>query len=50
MTMNQTVLDPCCGGRAMWFDKAEPCAVFGDRRSETIETQVNLREVLAFNA
>ena len=30
------VLDPCCGGRMMWFDKADPRAVFGDKRSETI--------------
>lgn len=30
------VLDPCCGSRMMWFDKADPRAVFGDRRSETI--------------
>lgn len=36
--MNNTpaVLDPCCGSRMMWFDKADPRAVFGDRRSETI--------------
>ena len=32
----KTVLDPCCGGRAMWFDKADPRALFGDRRCETI--------------
>ncbi len=30
------VLDPCCGSRMMWFDKADPRAIFGDRRSETI--------------
>lgn len=30
------VLDPCCGSRMMWFDKADPRAVFGDQRSETI--------------
>jgi len=30
------VLDPCCGSRMMWFDKQDPRAVFGDRRSETI--------------
>ncbi len=31
-----TVLDPCCGSRMMWFDKADPRATFGDRRRETI--------------
>ena len=30
------VLDPCCGTRMMWFDRANPVAVFGDRRSESI--------------
>ena len=30
------VLDPCCGSRMMWFDKADPRAIFGDQRSETI--------------
>ena len=30
------VLDPCCGSRMMWFDKADPRAIFGDRRSETL--------------
>lgn len=30
------VLDPCCGSRMMWFDKADPRTVFGDQRSETI--------------
>lgn len=36
--MEQTplVLDPCCGSRMMWFDKTDPRAVFGDRRSETV--------------
>lgn len=34
--MNVTALDPCCGSRMMWFDRANPAAVFGDRRSETI--------------
>lgn len=31
-----TVLDPCCGSRMWWFDKENPRAVFGDRRSETL--------------
>lgn len=30
------VLDPCCGSRMMWFDKADPRVIFGDCRSETI--------------
>jgi SAM-dependent methyltransferase len=30
------VLDPCCGGRMMWFDRAHADVVFGDQRSETI--------------
>ena len=34
--MTQLVLDPCCGSRMMWFDKADPRAIFGDRRSETV--------------
>ena len=29
------VLDPCCGSRMMWFDKSDPRAVFGDKRSES---------------
>ncbi|TQJ94655.1 class I SAM-dependent methyltransferase [Achromobacter sp. SLBN-14] len=28
------VLDPCCGGRMMWFDRADQRALFGDIRSE----------------
>lgn len=30
------VLDPCCGGRMMWFARASPDVVFGDRRAETL--------------
>ena len=30
----KTVLDMCCGPRMMWFDKADPRAVFLDRRRE----------------
>lgn len=33
---NKRVLDPCCGGRMMWFDRQHPDVVFGDRRTETI--------------
>lgn len=34
--MTQAVLDPCCGSRMMWFDKADQRCLFGDQRSETI--------------
>ena len=34
--MTQLVLDPCCGSRMMWFDKADQRCLFGDQRSETI--------------
>jgi len=30
------VLDPCCGSRMFWFDRAHPDAVFGDCRRETV--------------
>jgi 23S rRNA G2069 N7-methylase RlmK/C1962 C5-methylase RlmI len=30
------ILDPCCGSRMMWFDRARPDVIFGDRRSETL--------------
>lgn len=36
MTEAQTILDPCCGGRAMWFDRHDPRVVFADCRHETI--------------
>ena len=29
------VLDACCGPRMMWFDKADPRALFIDKRQET---------------
>lgn len=32
----KTILDPCCGSRMMWRDRADPRVVFGDIRSETI--------------
>lgn len=31
------ILDPCCGSRMMWLDRANPGVVFGDRRREIIE-------------
>ncbi len=37
------VLDPCCGMRMMWFDKADQRTVFGDRRSETVVVTDNSR-------
>ena len=30
------VLDPCYGGRLMWFDRDNPDVTFGDCRSETV--------------
>jgi SAM-dependent methyltransferase len=36
METGKRVLGPCYGGRAMWFDKANPDVVFGDIRHETI--------------
>lgn len=30
------VLDPCCGGRMMWFDKQDQRCLFGDLREESI--------------
>jgi SAM-dependent methyltransferase len=30
------ILDPCCGSRMWWFDRAHPEALYGDRRAETI--------------
>lgn len=34
--LEKRVLDPCCGGRMMWFDRAHPDVVFGDQRDEVI--------------
>ncbi|MNK33430.1 Methyltransferase domain protein [compost metagenome] len=34
--MDATVLDPCCGGRMMWFDPTDQRVLFGDLRDETI--------------
>lgn len=31
-----TILDPCCGSRMMYFDKQNPDIIFGDIRQETI--------------
>lgn len=35
MAEDAQVLDPCCGSRMFWFDRADERAVFGDIRSET---------------
>jgi hypothetical protein len=37
------VLDPCCGGRMMWFDPQHPDALFGDCRAETLTVTDNSR-------
>ena len=37
------VLDACCGSRMMWFDKADPRAIFLDQRHETITVTDNSR-------
>lgn len=34
MSKKKLILDACCGPRMMWFDKANPLAVFMDRRDE----------------
>lgn len=31
------VIDACCGSRMFWFDRADPRAIFIDKRSETHE-------------
>jgi hypothetical protein len=41
--ITKRVLDPCCGSRMMWFDKADPRVLFGDQRSETITVTDNSR-------
>lgn len=33
--MSAAVLDPCCGSRMFWFDRADTRAVFGDKRTES---------------
>lgn len=30
------ILDPCCGSRMMWFNRAHPGTIFGDIRTETL--------------
>src|SRR3546814_17384008 len=40
---NKRVLDPCSGGRSMWFDRNHPDVVFGDVRSEPLTVTDNSR-------
>lgn len=40
----QPILDACCGGRMMWFDKNNPAVVFSDVRREKMQFTGN-REV-----
>lgn len=35
--MSKPILDPCCGSRMFWFDRADERAVFGDIRREEHE-------------
>ncbi|MEM0966118.1 MAG: SAM-dependent methyltransferase [Verrucomicrobiota bacterium] len=35
--MSAAVLDACCGGRMMWFDKSDSRAVFIDKRAEELQ-------------
>jgi SAM-dependent methyltransferase len=41
--MSAAVLDPCCGSRMMWFDRADQRALFGDTRDECITVTDNSR-------
>lgn len=41
--MTARVLDPCCGGRMMWFDKTDSRAIFGDGRHECVTVTDNSR-------
>lgn len=43
MSDSAMVLDPCCGSRMMWLDKADTRAIFGDQRSEVITVTDNSR-------
>jgi len=42
-TTEKTILDPCCGGRMMWFDRTHPGVVFGDQRQEVLTVTDNSR-------
>ena len=36
MSEKKAVLDICCGGRMMWFNKSNPLAIYTDKRKETV--------------
>ncbi|MFA6292560.1 MAG: SAM-dependent methyltransferase [Victivallales bacterium] len=36
MTSSKKILDACCGGRMMWFNRGHQEVLFGDKRSETL--------------
>lgn len=40
------VLDACCGPRGMWFDKADPRALFIDKRAENHALEGRRRAVI----
>lgn len=42
-TTGKRMLDACCGSRMMWFDKANPHVLFGDKRSEVLTVTDNSR-------
>lgn len=35
-TLPPQILDPCCGGRMMYFQRQSPAVLFGDLRHETL--------------
>ena len=43
----QSILDPCCGSRMMWFDKQDQRCLFGDLRTEShyLTDRGNLRHL-----
>lgn len=41
----KAVLDACCGSRMFWFDKADPRALFVDRRAETLIDETGTKPV-----
>ena len=43
----QSILDPCCGSRMMWFDKQDQRCLFGDQRTEShyLKDRGNLRHL-----
>jgi len=44
------VLDACCGGRMMWFNKRNPLAIFQDRRKATVTwDEGNTNRILEIN-